>query len=100
MTMMKRTLAVGVVAVLLGLAAPKPAAAHVNFSFAIGVPGFYGAVGAPAPVVVPEPAFVPAPVVVPAPAYYPAPYPVVYYHHYYGPRFRRFGHHPWHGRWH
>jgi hypothetical protein len=98
MTMMKRTLAVGVLAVVAGLAAPKPAAAHVDFSFAIGVPGFYGVVGAP--VVVPQPVFVPPPVVVSPPAYYSAPYPVVYYHHYYAPRFRGFGHHPWHGRWH
>jgi len=77
--MMKRTLVAGVLAVMAGLAAPKPAAAHVDFSIAIGLPPVYGAVVAPAPVVVPEPVYVPAPVVVPPPAYYPAPYPV-YYH--------------------
>jgi hypothetical protein len=91
--MMKRLLAVGVLAAVAGLATPKPAAAHVDFSVAIGVPGFYGAVVAPAPVVVPEPVYVPPP------AYYPAPYPVVYYHHYYGPKYKRFKPHHWHGRW-
>ncbi len=91
--MMKRMLAAGVFTAIAALSAPKPAAAHVDFSVAIGIPPVYGSVVVPAPVFVPEPVYVPAP-----PAYYyPAPYPVGYYHYYHYPKFKRFKHHH-HGR--
>ena len=80
--MVKRILVVVLLAPMLALLNPAPAAAHVGFSFSIGAPFFGMVVGTPPyyapPVYVPPvyaPAYVPAPVYVPAPIYAP---PVVY----------------------
>ena len=61
-------------ALLAAVALATPARAHSDFSFAIGLPGFYGVFGAPAP---PPPPVLYAP---PVP-YYPT---VVYRAPYYG----------------
>ncbi len=98
--MNKRILAVALFASFLALANAAPAAAHTNFSVAIGIPGipFFGAVAVPGPYYAPP---VYAPVYAPAPLYVPAPVygGPVFYGHFYGPP-RVYGHayRPYHVR--
>lgn len=85
--MIKNSLVVASITALLALVHPPAAAAHTNFSLAIGIPFFGATVAVPGPYYAPPygpPAYLPAPVYVPAPVYAPAPVyvgPV-----YYGPR--------------
>jgi len=94
--MIKRVLVIALLAPMLGLMKPSPAAAHVDFSFAIGVPFFGAVIGTPAPFygppVYPAPVYAPpiyvappvyAPPIYSAPYYAPAPF---YGPRYYGPR--------------
>jgi hypothetical protein len=82
--MAKRILVMTLLAPLLALANPAPAAAHpVGFSFSIGLPFFSAVVGVPGPYYGPPPvygppayasygyAYAPAPVYAPAPFYGP-----------------------------
>jgi hypothetical protein len=85
--MAKRILIVALVAPLLALAKPAPAAAHVGFSVSIGLPFFGAAVGVPAPLYAPYVytpyayapyGYGPPPVYAPVPVYGPR--------YFYGPR--------------
>jgi len=85
--MAKRILAIGLFAAVIGFAVPKPAAAHVNFSFLLGIPPFGFVASGPAYYPAPEPYYYPAPAYYPS--YYPSYYSVpVFYGHggYYGHR--------------
>lgn len=104
--MTKRILVVALLASMLALVKPAPAAAHVGFSVSIGLPFFGAVVGVPGPLYGPPgyavpvyapPAYVPAPVFVPPPAYGPrvvyaprrvfvSPYPRYGARGYYRPR--------------
>jgi hypothetical protein len=76
---------------LAAVAVATPARAHGDFSFAIGLPGFFGVFGSPPP---PPPPVIYAP---PVP-YYPT---VVYRSPYYGYGYRGWGHRSHgHGRGH
>lgn len=77
--MTKRILVVTLLATMLALAKPAPAAAHVAFSVSVGLPFVGAVVGVPGsiysvpayPVPVYAPPVYPAPVFVPAPVYRP-----------------------------
>jgi len=90
--MAKRVLAIGLFAALIGFSVPKPAAAHVNFSFLLGLPPFGFVASGPAYYPAPEPYYYPGPSYYPSyySSYYPAPYLAVpaFYGHggYYGYR--------------
>ena len=47
--MIKRALVIALLAPMLWVMKPSPAAAHVDFSFAIGLPYFGAVIGTPAP---------------------------------------------------
>jgi hypothetical protein len=67
--MTTRILGVLMLAALLAMTRPSPAAAQASFSLAIGVPGFGAAVSVPGAYYAPPPVYVPAPVYAPAPVY-------------------------------
>jgi hypothetical protein len=79
---------VSALGLLAAVAVATPARAHGDFSFAIGLPGFFGVFGSP-----PRP---PAVVYAPPVPYYP---PVVYRPSYYAYGYRGWDHrhHGWHG---
>jgi hypothetical protein len=83
--MKKLVTALGLLAVV---AVATPARAHGDFSFAIGLPGFFGVFGSPPPPPPPPPVIYAPPV-----PYYPS---VVYRAPYYGYGYRGWGH-GWHG---
>jgi len=89
--MKKMVFALGMLA---AAAFASPARAHADFSFAIGLPGFFGVFGGP-------PCHRPPAVVYAPPVPY---YPPVVYRPYYGYGYRGYGyrgwdreHHGWHG---